>query len=86
MRFNLNSVVKVKVTPAGHAHLKRRHDEILRPTLDKEYIPTDGIDEEGYHSYELWDLMASFGEATGMGWPEPIEMDIVIHERDIKND
>lgn len=66
--LNLNNSVKVKLTEHGHAELKRQHEE-----FNKEYQGVLGEykprteDENGYVSFQLHDLMNTFGHMLLIG-------------------
>jgi hypothetical protein len=73
--FNINDTVKVKLTEDGketlinhHRRLKaniERHTNIPEPTVDLDKLLK--TDEEGYQSFQIWNLMNIFGSETRMG-------------------
>lgn len=80
MKFNINSEVKVKMKPMGHAihraaHMKLYHDYPLNSK--PEYVPIKE-DEEGWSTWQLWRLMNEFGEHLYNGAEIPFEAEIEI--------
>jgi hypothetical protein len=81
-RVNINEQVKVKLTDLGISILTNRRKELNR------MIESRGgkglgefqlkIDDEGYTTYQLWDLMSTFGEVLTMGFEVPFETNIII--------
>jgi hypothetical protein len=78
LAFNVNDNVRVRLTDAGRLHHRRQHDKLRReyPSIGR-YRPPKA-DAEGYTSWQLWDLMKTFGPIISMGSPPPFEMDIRI--------
>ncbi|MBB3591692.1 hypothetical protein FHX08_002036 [Rhizobium sp. BK529] len=77
MEMNFNESVSVRLTDEGRRILAERHDELRRrvPTVGP-YVPRVE-DEEGRVSFQLWDLMHTFGPSLFLGNPNlPIEADI----------
>jgi len=68
--FNINSTVKVKLNEAGWK------------ILEQDYTPQDA-DENGYVSFQMWDLMSRFGEFICLGCKPPFETVILIDEKDL---
>ncbi|OMF54693.1 hypothetical protein BK138_16170 [Paenibacillus rhizosphaerae] len=74
---NFNDEVKVKLTEHGLSLLEKEQK------LLNEYIQRNGgkgvgeykprIDEDGYTSFQLWDLMHRLGPYLSLGLPEPFE-------------
>lgn len=70
-QMNLNDTVKYKITDAGIAHLKKKHDDFNskyktdKPLLG-DFIPPKA-DEDGWITTQLWCLMSDFGETISMG-------------------
>lgn len=86
--FNINCVVKAKVTDYGwrihkeNHHLKFSH---VQPPL--KYIKPD-IDKQGYSNWQLWELFKEFGSKISTYGEMPFDTVILIetnpHERDEK--
>jgi hypothetical protein len=74
MLFNINEKVKVKLTDKGRA-IHREHWAPFSST-DYPYSPPKEID--GWTEFQLWDLMAIFGEHIVMGVEPPFETTIDI--------
>lgn len=78
--FNLNEIVKVKLTDHGHEILKQQHDELnvmIHARGGKgfgEYQPK--VDADGYTTFQLWSLMETFGPYIGMCKDEPFNINI----------
>ncbi len=80
MRFNVNEHVRVRVTPHGRrllAEKQRKLEAEFRVSLDRLYPADDG---DGWSRWQLWKLMAAFGEHLTNGGPVPFEMVIEIPE------
>lgn len=78
VHFNINHQVKVKLTEAGIAELKRQNDE-LNKVFPQANLPFSvNIDEEGYTSFQMWDLMSRLGENMGFHHKIPFDTNIII--------
>lgn len=72
-KFNMNNSVKVQLNDIGRAELKRQHDELYNDIgIDKEYIERSA-DSDGYSSFQMHDLMNTFGHMMVMGHQTPFE-------------
>ena len=72
-KFNMNNSVKVKLNDIGHAELKRQHDALYSEmNIDREYVERS-IDSDGYSSFQMHDLMNTFGHMMVMGCKTPFE-------------
>ena len=86
MDFNLNSDVFVRLTPEGRRLHKKAHDELnthlyrINPKAKRAPYYTPEEDEDGWSKWQLWDLMASFGEHIYNGCRPPFELNIRIPE------
>lgn len=58
VNFNINEKVKIKLTEMGKQILQEQGRKFT-------------IDEEGYTTFQLWDLMSIFGEDIYMGMRLP---------------
>jgi len=77
--LNINDTVKVKLNDYGREYLRKQHEELFELCLGRVPYNPRKEDEEGYSSWQLWDLMNTFGPATYLGATElPFETEIVI--------
>jgi hypothetical protein len=80
--FNINYKVKVKLLPPGIAHLKRKRQELNESIRKRggipfeEYVPK--VDEDGYTSFQMWDLMHNFGHMMSLTSELPFETNIIV--------
>lgn len=81
MIFNVNDKVKVKLTPHGRAVHAADHitfwasiDGVITPPA---YAPPRE-DAEGWSEWQLWSLMAAFGQHMGPGNDLCFETDIYL--------
>lgn len=84
--FNMNNAVKVQLNDIGRAELKRQHDELYNDlNIDREYIEKN-TDNDGYSSFQMHDLMNTFGHMMVMGRKTPFEtLSIKIFEVHLKS-
>ena len=77
--FNINSKVRIKLTPYGIEKLKEKHEKLssLCPCIGKFTAPK--ADEDGYCEMQLWYVMTIFGEYM-CGIKLPFEPNIQIDE------
>lgn len=88
-QLNLNDEVKVKLTEAGIKILEDRHNYFLKQFGDRATaikalgeFKAPKVDENGYSSFQLWELMNIFGQAMYNGNPNiPFEMNIAIDDK-----
>lgn len=82
--FNINNYVFVKLTEAGRAEHKRKHDELkeLLPNL-KEYSPPVE-DAEGWSRFQGWVLMNTFGHMLGPAKEPPFETTIRFNKNNLR--
>lgn len=64
--FNINETVRVKLTDAGAAELKRQHDD-LRTKFPSIAEWHDRRDAEGWCTMQLWDVMKRLGFMFSLG-------------------
>ena len=76
MKFNINHMVRVKLTDKGRA-IHRENWEILSRKLG--YCPPVE-DKNGWSTWQMWSLMNHFGEHLFCGSEPPFEttIDIVV--------
>lgn len=75
VKLNINQIVKVKLTKTGVDELKRQHDE-LPESLKFEFNLK--VDEDGYSSFQCWQLMSTFGHMMTLGLNLPFETEILL--------
>lgn len=81
MKFNVNNHVKVKLTEVGKKHAKEKYLKLFNYNPPYEYSePTEDVD--GYSEWQLWELMATFGDILYNGCKIPFEtiIEIVVDE------
>lgn len=79
MKFNVNDVVRVRLTSLGRrtlAILNARKNEELAAAGSRARIPLAVVEVDGWSEWQLWDLMATFGEFCGNGSPLMFETEI----------
>ncbi|MCM3701446.1 hypothetical protein [Paenibacillus macerans] len=77
-KVNINDIVKVKLTEHGIKVLKEQYKEFYE-TFGvglPDYEPN--IDEHGYTSFQMHDLIERLGPCLGMCKPLPFETEIII--------
>lgn len=78
--FNINHMVRVRLTDRGREIHRARHDDLAaRYELPYPYVPP-GVDDDGWSEFQLWDLMHTFGADLVMGLPVPFETGIEFQE------
>lgn len=83
--FNLNTWVKVKLTELGR-EIEKKNYEALNELLKQHGGKYNAefkleVDENGYTSYQLWELFKKFGAHIGLGKNLPFETEIIFIER-----
>lgn len=82
--MHINDWIKVRLTPAGVEILRQQHEMMehrlmLRTGGTATSSPfTVRTDEDGYTSFQLWDLMARFGPFIGLRKPEPFIGEMIV--------
>lgn len=84
MKFNVNHVVRVRLTDAGRAWHRTQHaifaaeycNQVGKPAPMPYQAPVES--EDGSSIWQLWALMAMFGGACLVGGPPPFDMEIDI--------
>ena len=80
MKFNINDMVKVKLTKAGVNELRRAHEDLNERCCCDFPFTEPLVDEDGYSKFQLWCLMSNLGHKCGMGHELPFETNIIIEE------
>lgn len=79
---NLNSSIKVKLTPMGKKILQDRHDDLrehVQSVSGSDIGPySPRLDDNGYYTTQLWILMNVFGPYMTMGIEEPFDMSAIM--------
>ena len=85
VKFNANYQVKVKLYESGINELRRQHEE-LNKVFPKANLPFSlNTDEQGYTSFQLWDLMARLGHMMSFAHETPFDLNIIItHCEEVK--
>lgn len=80
-RFNVNELVKVKLTDVGKDIFYHRWDslnEMCKEVVIEPRYPK--VDEEGFTEFQLWDLMNIYGPHLRMGCNVPFEENLIYFE------
>ena len=79
--INLNDTVKVKLTGMGKDIFFHQYDEINK-SYGREVIKPSypKVDENGYTSFQLWNLMEVYGNHVGLGKKLPFETNLIYQE------
>lgn len=77
---NVNQVVKVRLNDIGIKELERKHKQ-----LEDEYPMLGGfkkpnVDENGYSTFQLHDLMRKFGDMMRVGFDCPFDTDVIFED------
>lgn len=81
-KLNMNNAVKVILSEAGHKEMERQHNELYK-NVGIEYRPftRKAVNEDGYSTFQLHDLMNTFGHMMTIGGELPFEsLSILIPE------
>lgn len=78
MNFNINNRVRVKLTPEGRAFHAADHAMFnMRTGKNLPYNPPRE-DEQGWSTWQLWNLMHTFGTEVCLGGVPMFGADIVL--------
>ena len=80
INFNINHSVKVKLTDVGKGILRKRYNETeVLCRFKKGHLQLPKEDEQGYSTWQLWDLMEKLGKYISiLSGQQPFETDIII--------
>lgn len=68
MKFNINDIVRVKLTDYGLGILKSRYRHLNKQSNGLiSYDNIIGLKEDGMYETEMWQLMQDFGNCMYMG-------------------
>lgn len=76
-KFNINDTVKVKLTEHGKKIHREDWDSVFGNNSNFTYTPPRE-DENGYSSWQMWELMRWFGNHCRIGFDNPFETDILL--------
>jgi len=79
MKFNINNNVRVKLTDKGREIHRKKYDNLWNGYHSLPYIPVEE-DENGWSTWQLWQLMSNFGDSMYNGCDLPFETEIEIME------
>ena len=77
--FNINQYVKVKLSKRGWDELKRQDDEMMDRFAMLKLNPPE-VDEDGYCTFQMHDLMQRLGSLCIMGPMPPFHSQIKIQQ------
>ena len=87
--FNINKLIKVRLTDRGKDIFYHQHDEFNRRYGNgKEIIEPryPDVDEDGFTRFQLWHFMEIYGPYISITAPNFIENnDIYMFDKDLKN-
>ena len=78
--FNINHNVKVKLNKRGWDELKRQDDEMMKLFSSITVLNTPEVDEDGYCTFQMHDLMYRLGALCFMGPMPPFHSQIKIQQ------
>jgi hypothetical protein len=76
VQFNVNELVRVRLTEYGRKVLREQHDELRRTFPNLSAYAEPRTDADGFTSFQLWSLMESLGPYCGLACPLPFETTI----------
>ena len=76
-KFNINDTVKVKLTEKGKQIHREEWGRVFGNNSNFTYAPPRE-DENGYSSWQMWELMRWFGNHCRTGFDNPFETDILL--------
>lgn len=83
VKFDINNFVRVKLTDMGKRILEK---DSTRMVFDNRIIKKFEVkeDSDGWSEWQLWDLMATFGEYMHDGCKVPFETEVEIPTESLK--
>ena len=80
IKFNINQTVKVKLTETGIRELEEQRQELKsrlpNPDSMRDYVHEP--DEDGYTSFQMWQLIQELGPLCQLGCEPPFETEILL--------
>lgn len=90
MKFNINDIVKVRLTDKGRDELRAQHEDLQLFVTSIRPYEAPKEDEQGYSTWKFWTLLQMFGDVMCGGdeyfEPEIILVDIPILEQQERGD
>ena len=87
IKFNINDIIKIRLTDKGRRILRQRYDELTRysPNLFKKFpYEEPEVDENGWSTWQMWEVMQIFGPHMGNGFDLCFDTVIQIIEKERK--
>lgn len=84
-KFNVNNMVKVKLTDLGKDIFYHQFDELnnmCREVVIKPIYPK--VDADGFTEFQLWDLMSIYGAHLQLGCNIPFEDCAIYFDDDLE--
>lgn len=91
-KLNLNSSIKVKLTPLGADIFYNRYDELNQKIKENGGLPLEPrmpiIDKDGFSTFQLWDFINLYGKYFVLGMRESDkvikDLNIYIEEKELE--
>lgn len=86
--LNINSQVRVKLTPTGleeYRRIRERQNASLPPSLTR-FSTEPPLDAQGFFVTSMWVLMRDFGHLCELGRPLPFGATILLAEADLSHE
>lgn len=80
MRLNINQNIKVKLRESGLKELERQHDGFSSSIKSSVSFNPPLVDKDGYSTFQLWDLMSTFGHMIDLGSALPFDAEMIIKD------
>ena len=80
MKFNMNDKVKVKLTEHGRKVHREEHEKLFAGQKYSHVYSPPEEDSDGYSTWQMWQLMSSFGEWIYMGCAIPFDTNILVEK------
>lgn len=78
--FNVNNMVRVKLTDHGRDLLRQEHQRKFAAYGDRFPYSEPEEDAEGYSRWQLWDLMSKLGSNISLGCQMPFDSQIIMEK------
>lgn len=81
--FNINSIIKVKLSLKGESILKDYHDatrQKIKDTTGHTLFPKFEVtvDEDGYHEMQMWSIFTIFGPHLNASLDVPFDTNVLL--------
>lgn len=77
-RININDTVRIRLNERGLEILRDEHEELRRHFPKVGPWKPPAVDEYGYSSFQLWQVMQHFGPNMYLGCVPPFGTEIVL--------